>query len=61
MDRKCGSKKINIEQSKLLTKISTLGAGTKLPVVLERGEILKLIGVALKDLKKEKTLIKVYF
>jgi len=57
MDRKCGSKKINIEQSKLLTKISTLGAGTKLPVVLERGEILKLIGIALKDLKKEKTLI----
>ena len=43
------SPKLTAEESKLLTKVMTLGAGTNLPVVMTPGELAKLIGVVYRD------------
>lgn len=41
--------KLTAEESKLLTKVMTLGAGTNLPVVITPSELAKLIGVVYRD------------
>lgn len=43
------SPKLSAEESKLLTKVMTLGAGTSLPVVIPPSELAKLIGVIYRD------------
>jgi hypothetical protein len=44
------SSKLTAEESKLLTKVMTLGAATDLPVVMTPSELAKLIGVVYGDL-----------
>ena len=43
------SPKLTAEESKLLTRVMTLGTGTNLPVVMTPGELAKLIGVVYRD------------
>jgi len=43
------SLKLDAEESKLLTKIMTLGTATSLPVVMTPSELVKLIGVVYRD------------
>lgn len=46
------SNRFSNEHSRLLTKISTLGTSTALPITLGDNELLRLICVALKDIDK---------
>jgi len=41
--------RLSAEESKLLTKVTTLGSGTALPVVMSPGELVRLIGVIYFD------------
>lgn len=41
--------KLSAEESKLLTKVMTMGLGTNLPVVMAPGELARLIGVIYHD------------
>ncbi len=41
--------KLSLEDSKFLTRIMTMGTGTKLPVLLSQSEIIKLIAVIYHD------------
>jgi len=50
--------KLNAEESKLLTRVMTLGTGTSLPVVMSPGELAKLIGVIYFDTGKSAELEK---
>lgn len=43
------SLKLDAEESKLLTKVMTLGTATNLPVVMSPSELVKLIGVVYRD------------
>ena len=43
------SLKLDAEESKLLTKIMTLGTATSLPVVMTPSELVKLIGIVYRD------------
>lgn len=43
------TKKLDAEESKLLTKVMTLGSATNLPVVMSPGELVKLIGIVYRD------------
>lgn len=40
---------LSLEESKLLTRITTMGTGTNLPVVMTLGELSKVIGVIYSD------------
>lgn len=40
---------LNAEESKLLTKVTTMGSATSLPVVMSPSELAKLIGVIYYD------------
>lgn len=46
---KNGTLKLDAEESKLLTRLMTLGSATSLPVVMTPGELAKLIGVVYRD------------
>jgi hypothetical protein len=50
--------KLDAEESKLLTKVMTLGTGTNLPVVMTPSELAKLIGVVYRDTNQIKNLEK---
>ena len=52
--------KLDAEESKLLTKVMTLGTATSLPVVMTPSELVKLIGVVYRDTGRLKQLDKVY-
>ncbi|MBT9136991.1 MAG: hypothetical protein DDT34_02077 [Firmicutes bacterium] len=41
--------RLNAEESKLLTRVMTMGLGTNLPVVMTQGELARLIGVIYHD------------
>lgn len=41
--------RLSAEESKLLTRVMTLGTGTRLPVVMSAGELVKLIAVVYRD------------
>lgn len=43
------SKKLNAEESKLLTRVMTMGTATALPVIMSPSELVKLIGVIYHD------------
>lgn len=42
--------KLTVEESRLLTRVMTLGTGTNLPVVMAPSELAKLIGVVYYDI-----------
>jgi hypothetical protein len=52
--------KLDAEESKLLTKVMTLGTATNLPVVMTPSELVKLIGVVYRDTGRTEQLDKVY-
>jgi len=52
--------KLDAEESKLLTKVMTLGTATNLPVVMTPSELVKLIGVIYRDTGRTEQLDKVY-
>lgn len=41
--------RLTLDESRLLTRVTTLGSGTNLPVVMTPGELMKLIGVIYRD------------
>ena len=41
--------RLNAEESKLLTKVMTMGLGTNLPVVMTPSKLVRLIGVIYHD------------
>lgn len=41
--------RLSLEESRLLTRVMTLGSGTNLPVVMSASELMKLIGVIYHD------------
>lgn len=54
------SPKLDAEESKLLTKVMTLGTATSLPVVMTPSELVKLIGVVYRDTGRTEQLHKMY-
>lgn len=52
--------KLDAQESKLLTKVMTLGTATSLPVVMTPSELVKLIGVVYRDTDRLKQLDKAY-
>ena len=52
--------KLDAEESKLLTKVMTLGTATSLPVVMTPSELVKLIGVVYRDTGRTAQLDEVY-
>ena len=50
------SSKLSAEESKLLTKVMTMGLGTNLPVIMSGSELAKLIGVIYHDTESGKEL-----
>ena len=52
--------KLDAEESKLLTRVMTLGTATSLPVTMAPSELAKLIGVVYRDTGRTKDLDKVY-
>lgn len=48
--------RLSAEESKLLTRVTTMGMGTNLPVVMSPGELVRLIGVIYYDTNQQELL-----